>query len=138
MKIKLVQDSIIFISGLKKTEFDEAIRFCPEALTLTVRDANTKKVTPICAICYTDEGSVSQNGIVFDSTTEEGYMCKTLVAAQGYDKHASYEDKIKAVTEEFASLILKTNDLEAQIKSALNDNAAKIAAARNSVEVVEL
>lgn len=138
MKIKLVQDSIIFISELKKTEFDEASRFCPESLTLTVKDEATKKVTPVCAVCYTDEGSVSQNGIVFDSTTEEGYMCKTLVATQGYDEHVSSENKIKAVSEEFASLILRMNDLEAQIKSALNDNAAKIAAARDSIKVVEL
>lgn len=138
MKIKLVQDSIIFISGLKKTELDEATRFCPASLTLKVKDEATKKETPICAVCYADEGSVSQNGIVFDSTTEEGYMCKTLVAAQGYDEHISAEDKVKAVSEEFATLILKMNDLEAQIKSALEDNAAKIAAACDSVEVVTL
>lgn len=138
MKIKLVQDSIIFISGLKKSEFDEATRFCSDALTLKVKDEETKKVRPICGICYADEGSISQNGIVFDSTTEEGYMCKTLVAAQGYDEHVSSEDKIKAITEEFAGLILKMNDLETQVKRELNDNAAKIDAARNSVEVVTL
>lgn len=138
MKIKLVQDSIIFISGLKKEQFNEAVRFCPDSLTLKVRDEATKKETPICAIAYADEGSVSQNGVVFDSTTEEGYMCKTLVAAQGYDEHVSSDDKIKAVTEEFASLILKMNDLEAQVKGELEDNAAKITAARDSVEVVAL
>ena len=138
MKIKLVQDSIIFVSGLKKSEFEEAKRFCPEALTLTVKDEETKKVRPICGIAYTDEGSVSQNGVVFDSTTEEGYMCKTLVAAQGNDEHVSSEDKIKAVTEEFATLILKMNDLEEQVKAELELNAAKITAARDSVEVVTL
>lgn len=138
MKIKLVQDSIIFISGLMKTELDEATRFCPESLTLKVRDEATKKETPVCAVCYADEGSVSSNGIVFDSTTEEGYMCKTLVASQGEDEHMSSDDKIKAVTEEFAGLILKMNELEAQIKASLEDNAAKIAAARNSVEVVNI
>jgi hypothetical protein len=138
MKIKLVQDSIIFISGLKKSQLDEATRFCPASLTLKVKDEATKKQTPICGVCYANEGSVSQNGVVFDSTTEEGYMCKTLIAAQGYDEHVSSEEKIKAVTEEFASLILKMNDLEAQILGALEDNAAKIAAARDSVEVVTL
>jgi hypothetical protein len=138
MKIKLVQDSIIFISELKKSEFEEAKRFCKDALTLTVKDENTKKVTPICGIHYADEGSVSQNGIVFDSTTEEGFMCKTLVAAQGYDEHLDADAKIKAISEEFASLILKMNDLEAQVKAALTDNAAKITAARDSVEVVNI
>ena len=138
MKIKLVQDSIIFISGLTKEQFEEAIRFCPEALTLKVKDEASKKETPVCAVAYAGEGSVSQNGVVFDSTTEEGYMCKTLIASQGYDEHVSAEDKIGAVTEEFASLILKMNDLEAQVLAALEDNAAKIAAARGSVEVVAL
>lgn len=138
MKIKLVQDSIIFISGLKKTQLDEAARFCPASLTLKVKDEVTKKETPVCAVCYAEEGSVSNNGVVFDSTTEEGYMCKTLVASQGYDEHVSSEEKIKAVTEEFAGLILKMNDLEAQIIAALKDNSEKITAARDSVEVVDI
>jgi len=138
MKIKLVQDSIIFISNLTQQEFAEATRFCPEALTLVAKDEATKKTTPICAIAYASEGSVSQNGVVFDSTTEDGYMCKTLVATQGYDAHVSAEDKVKAVSEEFASLILKMNTLEEQIKDALEDNAAKITAARDSVEIVSL
>ena len=138
MKIKLVQDSIIFVSGLKKTEFDEAKRFCPEALTLKVKDKETKKVHPICGIHYADEGSVSQNGVVFDSTTEEGYMCKTLIASQGNDEHVSSEDKVKAISEEFASLILKMNDLEDQVKFSLTEAADKITTARDSVEVVTL
>lgn len=138
MKIKLVQDSIIFISGLKKSEFDEANRFCPEALTLKVKDEMTKKETPVCGIAYADEGSVSNNGVVFDSTTEEGFMCKTLIAAQGYDKHVSAEDKVKCVSEEFASLIVKMNSLEEQISLALTANADKIANARESIEVIEL
>lgn len=138
MKIKLVQDSIIFISGLKKEELAEAMRFCPEACTLKVRNEETKKAVPVCAIAYAEEGSVSQNGVVFDSTTEEGYMCKTLIASQGYDEHVSNEDKIKAVSEEFAGLILKMNDLEEQISTALTHNAVKIAEARNSIETVNI
>ena len=138
MKIKLVQDSIIFISGLKKTDLDKAMRFCHEACTLFTQDEVTKKRTPVCAIAYAEEGSISQNGVVFDSTTEEGYMCKTLIAAQGYDEHVSAEDKVTVVTEEFASLILKMNDLEEQISANLADNDAKIAAAMDSVEVVNI
>ena len=138
MKIKLVQDSIIFISGLKKTDLDKAMRFCPEACTLFTQDEVTKKRTPVCAIAYAEEGSISQNGVVFDSTTEEGYMCKTLIAAQGYDEHVAAEDKVTVVTEEFASLILKMNDLEEQISVNLADNDAKIAAAMDSVEVVNI
>lgn len=138
MKIKLVQDSIIFISGLKKEELLEAQRFCSEACTLTTVCEDSKKKIPVCGVAYAEEGAVSQNGIVFDSTTEEGYMCKTLIATQGHDEHVDTEDKIKAVSEEFAGLILKMNDLEAQIKSALADNAAKIEAARDSIEAVEI
>lgn len=138
MKIKLVQDSIIFISALKQEELFEAKRFCPKACTLFVKDEGTKKFTPVCAIAYADEGSVTDNGIVFDSTTNAGYMCKTLVAGQGFDHSIDTKDKVKAISETFAGLILKMNELENQIKAALRDNAAKIADARNSIEVVDL
>ena len=138
MKIKLVQDSIIFISGITLEEYREAKRFCPEALTLKVRDEETKKAAPVCAIAYADQGSVSQNGVVFDSTTAEGYMCKTLVAVQGNDEAVAPEEKVKAISEEFASLILKMNELEDQVKAALTDNSAMIEAAKDSVEIVEI
>lgn len=138
MKIKLVQDSIIFISALKKEELREANRFCPGACTLYSQDAETKKKIPVCAIAYAEEGSVSDNGIVYDSTTEEGFMCKTLVGSQGFDEPLSAEEKIKAVSETFASLILSMNELEEQIKASLADNAAKITVAKNSIEAVTL
>jgi hypothetical protein len=138
MKIKLVQDSIIFISALKKEELEEARRFCPNACILKTKDEETKKTTPVCMIAYAADGSVSSNGIVYDSTTEEGFMCKTLVASQGYDEHVPAEDKVNAVSEEFAGLILKMNELEAQIATALKDNAAKIKAAKQSIETVNI
>ena len=137
MTIKLVQDSIIFISGLKKTELEEANRFVPEACTLVTRDETTKKATPICAIAFAAEGSITSNGIVYDSVTEEGYMCKTLVATST-DEALTSEEKVKAVSEEFATLILRVNDLEAQIKSALASNCEKIEAAKQAIEVVSL
>lgn len=138
MKIKLVQDSIIFISGLKKEELEEANRFCAGACTLYSQDAESKKKTPVCAVAYAEEGSVSDNGIVYDSTTEDGFMCKTLIAIQGNDESLSAEEKIKAVSETFAGLILNMNELEDQIKVALDNNAAKINAAKNSIETVTL
>ena len=138
MKIKLVQDSIVFISGLTQKELDEANRFCPGATTLIHKDEDTKKAEPVCMIAYAGEGSISDNGIVFDSTTENGYMCKTLVAAQGFDEPLSVEEKVKALSEEFASLILNMNELENQIKESLKANAEKINAALNSIEAVEL
>lgn len=138
MKIKLVQDSIIFISGLKKTEYEEAMKFVPSACTLTVKNEETKKATPVCALAYATEGSVSENGIVFDSVTDDGYMCKTLVATAGFDTALSAEDKEKAVAESFAGVILKMNDLEAQVKDALTENADKIAAAKQAIETVNI
>ena len=138
MKIKLVQDSIIFISGLKKSELDEATRFCPEALTLKEKDEETKRSVPVCMVAYANEGSVCPNGVVFDSTTEEGFMCKTLIASQGNDEHVSDEDKVKCISEEFAGLILKMNQLEENVKAALANNADKIASAKDSIEVVTL
>ena len=138
MKIKLVQDSIIFISGLKKTEYEEAMKFVPSACTLNIKNEETKKVTPVCALAYAAEGSVSENGIVFDSVTDDGYMCKTLVATTGFDPALSAEDKKKAVAESFAGVILKMNDLEAQVKDALAENADKIAAAKSAIETVNI
>jgi hypothetical protein len=138
MKIKLVQDSIVFISAIKLEELMEAKRFVPEACTLTVRDEESKKAKPVCAIAYADEGSVCDNGIVFDSTTDDGFMCKTLLASQGTDEHLTAEERVKLVSENFAGLILKMNELEEQIKAAIEDNAAKIAAAKQSVEVVNI
>ena len=138
MKIKLVQDSIIFVSALTRAELKEAERFCPNSTTLYVKDAETKQTTPVCAVAYANEGSISDNGIVYDSVTDEGLMCKTLVAAEGYDEHLTVEDKIKSISETFAGLILKMNTLEGQIKKDLEANAEKITAAKNSIEVVKL
>ena len=138
MKIKLVQDSIIFISSLKKDELGEALRFCPESTTLCIKDVDTKKSTPVCAVAYAAEGSVSDNGIVFDSVTDDGFMCKTLVATEGFDEHLDADAKIKSVSETFASLILKMNTLEDQIKKALEVNAARITDAKQSIEIINL
>lgn len=138
MLVKLVQDSIIFVSGLTKEQLAEANRFVPGSTTLTLKDEESKKVRPICMVAYAEEGSVNENGIVFDSTTEDGFMCKTLIASQGFDKHISAEDKEKAVAETFAGLILNMNDLEDQIVRALDDNADKIATAKRSVETITL
>lgn len=138
MKIKLVQDSIIFVSALTRAELKEAERFCPNSTTLYVKDAKTKQTTPVCAVAYAAEGSISDNGIVYDSVTDEGLMCKTLIAAEGYDEHLTVEDKIKSISETFAGLILKMNTLEGQIKKDLEANAEKITAAKNSIEVVKL
>jgi hypothetical protein len=138
MKVKLVQDSIIFISGLTKEALAEANKFVPGCTTLVTKDPDTKKVTPICMVAYAEDGSISSNGIVYDSTTEDGFMCKTILVNQGFDKHVSNEDKVKAVSESFAGLILAMNELEAQVKSALSDNAVKIAAAKESIEAVSI
>ena len=110
----------------------------PSACTLNIKNEETKKVTPVCALAYAAEGSVSENGIVFDSVTDDGYMCKTLVATAGFDTALSAEDKKKAVAESFAGVILKMNDLEAQVKDALAENADKIAAAKQAIETVNI
>lgn len=138
MVIKLVQDSIIFISGLKRDELVEAQRFCPNSTTLFVKDADSKQATPVCAVAYANEGSISDNGIVFDSVTDEGFMCKTLVAAEGTDEHLDVEAKVQSISETFAGLIIKMNNLEEQIKDALTVNAEKIATAKDSIEVVNI
>ena len=50
----------------------------------------------------------------------------------------SAEDKEKVIAENFAGVILKMNDLEAQVKDALAENADKIAAAKSAIETVNI
>ena len=138
MKIKIIQDSIVFISGLTKAELMRASKFTPEALTLYDNAEDGKKKTPICMIGYGHDGGVSANGIIFDSTTDEGYMCHTVVAAQGEDPHCTAAEKIKCISESHSGLILKMNALEAQIQAALSEKETEIALAEASVEVINL
>lgn len=138
MKVKLVQDSIIFISDLTQEQLAEANKFIPGSTTLVLKDEETKKVRPICMIAYAEEGSVSRTGIVFDSTTEDGKMCKTLVGTQGYDPHFTAEEKQRLIAEEYAGLILNINELEEQIVTALRDNNDKIEAAKRSISTVSI
>lgn len=138
MKIKVVQDSIIFISALTMEQFQEATRFCPSSLVLNKVNEESKKAEPVCMIAYNEGGSVSGNGIVFDSTTDEGYLCKTLVAIEGNDPHVSAEDKVTTVSQQYAGLILKVNALEGQIVTALADNSERIESAKASIEVVRI
>lgn len=133
MKIVIVQDSILFVSGLKKSEFEEAKRFVPEACNLVIKDPETKEVLDTCAIAFTKgEGGVSNSGVVFDSVTDEGYMCKTLVATQS-KPDLSNADKVDVVAKQWANLVLKMNSLETQISSALSANETKIATAKDSI-----
>lgn len=138
MKLKVIQDSIIFISDVTFDQFKEAKRFCSDSLTLKVKEEGSKEAVPVCTMAYADEGSVSQNGIVFDSTTEAGNLCKTLIATEGNCIHLKNDEKVKILSEEFAGLILKMNDLEVQVLAALKDNAAKIKLATESIEAIEL
>ena len=138
MKIKIVQDSIIFVSGLTQEQFSKAKKFAPKSLTLYAKDENGKKSEPVCTIAYADAGSVCNNGIVFDSTTDPGFMCKTLLGKQGTDDSLTNEQKADSVVTEFAGLVLKVNELEAQILEELDKAADKIEKAKASVEIIEL
>lgn len=136
MKIKIVQDSIVFVSGLTKAQLAEASKFAPKSLTLV--ETIDKEEVPVCTVSYADEGGVSKYGVIFDSTTDEGFMCLTLVASQGHDPHVSAEDKVKCVSEEYAGLIIKMNALEEQILATLSAKAEEIEQAKDSVELINL
>jgi hypothetical protein len=138
MKVSIVQDAIIFVSSLTKEEFEKASRFCPESLTLMKQVGDDKKKEPICAIAYAGNGDVSNNGIIFDSVTEEGKICLTLAASTGHNVALTAEEKKQVITEQYASLILNVNELEAQIKAALAAKDEQINTALESVETVSL
>lgn len=137
MKVKVVQDAIVFISSITKAELDKAKKFMPAALTLYEKQEDKTKV-PVFTVAYGESGYVNANGIVFDSTNDEGYLVKTVIVSQGDDAHISTADKIQLISERFADTILKMNDLEQQIAAALDYNATKIETAMNSIEAVEL
>jgi hypothetical protein len=136
MKIKVVQDSVIFISGLTIEELEDAKRFAPESLTLYKKEDDSEKKAPVCGIAYADAGSVTEHGVVYDSTTDDGFLCKTILCIEGNHPHCTSADKKKCVSEQYASLVLNMNDLEKQIKAALKSKAEDIAIASKSVEVV--
>lgn len=137
MQIKLVQDSIIFISSLNVETFAKVDKFIPEALTLYHED-DTKKKTPVCTLGYAECGGVNKNGIIFDATTDSGKLCHTIVNMQGFDPHLSTSEKLRVVSEKYSSLILNMNELEAQIESKLADKETEITTARQAISAVSI
>lgn len=137
MQIKLVQDSIIFISALNVETFAKAEKFIPEALTL-YREDDSKKKTPVCTIGYAECGSVNKNGIIFDATTDSGKLCHTIVNMQGFDPHLSTVEKLRVVSEKYSALILNMNALEEQIESKLAEKEAEITAASRAISAVSI
>ena len=136
MKIKVIQDAVIFVSGITAEQFGKAKRFIPKALTLTNK-VNDKEV-PVCGIDYAEEGSVNKNGIIFDSTTDSGKLCITLIGSEGMDPHLSAAEKVRAVAEKYSALILKVNELEAQIICALEEKEEEITLATTAVTAIAL
>ena len=136
MKIKIVQDAVIFITDITAEQFGKAKKFIPKALTLTEKVDG--KDRPVCGMDYANEGSVNNNGIIFDSTTDSGKLCITLVGTEGCDPHLTAEEKTRVVAERHSSLILKMNELEAQVVSMLAEKEAEIEAATTAVSTISL
>ena len=137
MQIKLVQDSIIFVSALHVETFAKAEKFIPEALTLYSED-DSKKKTPVCTIGYAECGGVNKNGIIFDATTDSGKLCHTIVNMQGFDPHLSTVEKLRVVSEKYSSLILNMNKLEEQIASKLADKETEITIASRAITAIAI
>jgi hypothetical protein len=138
MKIKVVQDSVIFISELTMEELEKATRFASESLTLYKKEDDSKKKTPVCGVAYADVGSVTERGIVYDSTTDDGFLCTTILCSEGNRPHCTIADKKNCISEQYASLVLNMNDLEKQVKAALKSKAEDITIASKSVEVMSI
>lgn len=138
MNVKVVQDSVIFISELTMEEFQKAMKFTPDATILYAKDEDNKTKAPVCAIGYADQGSVTSAGVVFDSTTDEGRLCTTILCVEGVSEHCTTETKKNCVSEKYASLILNVNALEAQIKKALAAKEKEIKKASDAVSVISI
>lgn len=138
MKVKVVQDSVIFISELTMLELEKAMKFASESTMLYKKSEDGKKKEPVCAIAYADEGSVTEHGIVFDSTTDEGKLCTTILCGEGTAPHCKSVDKKACISEQFSGLILNMNALEKQIKDALEAKKEEIKKASEAVEVVNI
>lgn len=136
MKVKIIQDAVIFITDITVEQFGKAKHFIPKALTL-VEKVDGKDV-PVCGMDYAHEGSVNNNGIIFDSSTDSGKLCITLVGTEGCDPHLTAAEKQRAVAERHSGLILKMNALEAQIISMLAEKEAEIEAATTAVTAILL
>lgn len=136
MKVKIIQDAVIFITDITAEQFGKAKKFIPKALTLTEKVDG--KDVPVCGMGYANEGSVNNNGIIFDSTTDSGKLCITLVGTEGCDPHLTAAEKQRAVAERHSALILKMNVLEAQIISMLAEKEAEIETATTAVTAISL
>lgn len=137
MQIKLVQDSIIFISGIDADTFAKVNKFVPEALTL-YHEGENKKQTPVCSLGYANCGGVNKNGIIFDATTDSGKLCLTIVNAEGFDPHLTTVEKLRQISEKYSSLILNMNELEAQIISCLEAKEDEITMASASISAITI
>lgn len=133
----LVQDSIIFRSAITYDELLKIKRFVPEALTLH-RDENGKKGAAIFAFGYGDVGSVSENGVIFNSTTDDGNLVVTVNKIEGTDEHMSSDDKYKAVAEQYANVILRAQALEEQIKGNLAAWDERITIAQEAISEIRI
>lgn len=137
MKIKLVQDSIIFISEIDADTFAKVNKFVPEALTL-YHEGENKKKTPVCSLGYADCGGVNKNGIIFDATTDSGKLCLTIVNAEGFDPHLTTVEKLRQISEKYSTLVLNMNELEAQIISWLEAKEDEINMASASISAITI
>lgn len=133
----LVQDSIIFRSAITYDELLKIKRFIPEALTLH-KDENGKKGAAIFAFGYGDVGSVTENGIIFNSTTDDGNLVVTVNKIEGTDEHMSSDDKYKVIAEQYANVILRAQALEEQIKGNLAAWNERITAAQESISEIRI
>lgn len=137
MQIKLVQDSIIFISGIDADTFAKVNKFVPEALTL-YHEGEDKKKTPVCTLGYANCGGVNKNGIIFDATTDSGKLCLTIVNAEGFDPHLTTVEKLRQISEKYSSLVLNMNELETQIISCLEAKEDEINMASASISALSI
>jgi len=140
MNVKLVLEDLVFISSINATDFAKAKKFCPEVLKLKHRDVESGKSNEVFMFDTTKDGSgsVEPFGIVFDTTTEDGYLAITLIGRGGIPNNTTQADKLKAAIEQFAKPVMLAGELEKQIAEALAAHNEMIDTATSAFATVNI
>lgn len=134
-KVKMLGDAIVVVSTLKTEEIKMILKHDRDALCLRRNDGEGSKGTPVFGIdlARSGDGGISNNGIIFNSTDEEGFASLTFIDAAGKTRAA----KLANVKENYATAIIRLNTLEqyvAHVVEAMNTNFDR---AMDAVEFVD-
>lgn len=131
-KIKVLGNSLTIISGVKAEDIIKTKDIKPEFTQLYEQKIDSPIPEVTFAVGMTEgAGSVSTNGIVFDSVNAEGYAYLTLSIDR--DPEMTKED----VAAFYAPTMVKLNAVEARIAEGIASINSDVAAVTEAVTIVE-